>query len=138
MFFKSTSTVAFEQSPSCGSFLVHSCQFRRFFAFTSTYFEEHVMISAGPRQSTRCSQCGISERAHRELYEAPLGILTFTFQPEKANPFTGRSSYAAPARMRCDPDASCMRPGCSTRVWRRRFGPNSLTGQSSGVESRTA
>ena len=49
-----------------------------------------------PKEGLHCSQCGISELAHRELYETPLGVLTFTFQPDLGEPIHGRVSLCRP------------------------------------------
>lgn len=44
----------------------------------------------------QCSQCGISETYHRELYGTPLGVMTFTFQPERGDLIEGRIYLCRP------------------------------------------
>ena len=36
-----------------------------------------------------CAECGISESGHRKLYGTPLGVLTFTFQPDQGPALQG-------------------------------------------------
>ncbi len=44
----------------------------------------------------KCSECGISEAEHRDLYGTPLGTLTFTLQPDQGPPLSGRLRLCRP------------------------------------------
>ena len=54
------------------------------------------MVTNATPQIPTCSQCGISEDSHRELYETPLGVLTFTFQPGRGNTISGQIHLCRP------------------------------------------
>lgn len=48
------------------------------------------------KQELKCSQCGITEAAHREMYATPLGLLTFTFQPDQGACIQGKVHLCRP------------------------------------------
>ncbi len=45
---------------------------------------------------SKCAQCGIRETAHRDLYSTPLGILTFSFQPDEGSLIEGQVRLCRP------------------------------------------
>jgi len=54
------------------------------------------MIATEKQQIVQCSQCGISEAYHRELYGTPLGVMTFAFQPDRGEKIQGRIRLCRP------------------------------------------
>lgn len=44
----------------------------------------------------KCAQCGITEKAHQDLYATPLGRLAFTFQPDQGPGIQGEVHLCRP------------------------------------------
>lgn len=51
---------------------------------------------AEPKLALKCSQCGITQEAHRELYGTPLGMMTFTFRPDRGPTIEGQIYLCRP------------------------------------------
>jgi hypothetical protein len=53
-------------------------------------------MSSPEQPASKCSLCGVSELAHRELYGTSLGHLTFSFQPDKGATLHGEALLCRP------------------------------------------
>jgi hypothetical protein len=54
------------------------------------------MVAIASPVETKCAQCGFSEAHHRDLYGTPLGVLTFTFQPDQGPTLKGQLRLCRP------------------------------------------
>lgn len=54
------------------------------------------MMNNGSQQLQKCSQCGIAEAAHRELYGTSLGLLSFNFRPDQGPVLQGEVYLCRP------------------------------------------
>ena len=54
------------------------------------------MNTNGTHPVLKCSQCGITEEAHRELYQTSLGLLTFVFKPDQGPTLQGEVHLCRP------------------------------------------
>jgi hypothetical protein len=54
------------------------------------------MATTESQVEVACAECGISEVKHRELYGTPLGVLTFTFQPDQGPTLHGHLRLCRP------------------------------------------
>lgn len=54
------------------------------------------MLTVQRVETLKCSQCGISEESHRELYGTALGVLTFSFKPDHGETIHGQVHLCRP------------------------------------------
>lgn len=54
------------------------------------------MLSTTTDVQLVCSQCGLTEESHRNLYGTPLGLLEFTFHPDQGTDLTGEIHLCRP------------------------------------------